>query len=81
MGENKILIGALIFIVLVLGSNLVMYAIVRGAARPGGKGFLETMIKSMNAARRKKEDPMNELRRSVQELEEGRKDAPPDSEK
>ncbi|MCQ3936584.1 MAG: hypothetical protein DPW18_06010 [Chloroflexi bacterium] len=80
MEENKILIGALIFILLVLGSNLVMYAVVRGAARPGGKGFLETMIKSMNAPQRKKEDPMDELRRTMEELTGGKNNSSEDSE-
>ncbi|NOH01511.1 MAG: hypothetical protein HND47_05825 [Chloroflexi bacterium] len=80
MEENKILIGALIFIALVLGSNFIMYAIARGATRPGGKGFLETMIKSMNATQRKKEDQIDELRRSVEELTEGKKNSSGDSE-
>lgn len=68
MEENKVLIGALIFIGIVVGSNFIMYAIARGAARPGGKGILETMVKSLNANQTKKNDEMEELRRTVQEL-------------
>jgi hypothetical protein len=68
MEENKVLIGALIFIGLVVGSNFVMYAIARGAARPGGGGFLETIARSLSANPSKKKDDMEELRRSVREL-------------
>lgn len=74
MEENKVLIGALIFIVMVVGANFVMYAIVRGATRPGGGGFLETITKSLNANQTKKKDDMEELRRTVQELNKGQKD-------
>lgn len=81
MEENRVLIGALIFIGLVVGSNFVMYAIARGAARPGGKGMLETMIKSLNANQTKKTDDMDELRRTLQELNKGRDDTTGDSEK
>ena len=73
MEENKVLIGALIFIGMVVGANFIMYAIARGAARPGGKGFLDTMMKSLNANQQKKNDDMEELRRSIQELEQGKK--------
>lgn len=73
MEENKILIGALIFIGMVLGANFVMYAIARGAARTGGKGLLETMVKSLNANQKKKNDDMEELRRTIEELREGKK--------
>lgn len=71
MEENKVLIGALIFIVMVVGANFVMYAIVRGATRSGGGGFLETITKSLNANQKTKKDDMEELRRTLQELNEG----------
>lgn len=74
MEENKVLIGALIFIVMVVGANFIMYAIVRGATRPGGGGFLETITKSLNANQTKKKDDMEELRHTVQELNKGQKD-------
>ena len=82
MEENKILIGALIFIGMVVGANFIMYAIARGMARPGGrKGFLETMMRSLNADQRKKSDEMEELRQRVQELNGGKKSEPDDLEK
>jgi hypothetical protein len=68
MEENKALIGALIFIVLVVGANSIMFAIVRGAMRPGGKGFLDTISKSLNTDPTKKNGELEELRRAVQKL-------------
>jgi prefoldin subunit 5 len=73
MDTNKAVIGALLFIVMVLGANLVMYGIVRGWARSGSSNFLETLGQSFNAAR-KKEDALDELRRKMEELEKGKKD-------
>ena len=73
METNKAVIGALIFIVMVIGANFLMYGIVRGWARGGNKNFLETIGQSFNAAR-KKDDSMDELRRKMEELEKGRKE-------
>ena len=72
MEENRVLIGALIFIGMVVGANFVMYAIVRGATRSGGGGFLETFTKALNANQKPKKDDMEELRRTLQDLEEGK---------
>jgi len=80
MEENKALIGALIFIGLVVGSNFVMYAIARGATRPGGTGFLETVAKALNANQTKKQDDMAELRHTLQKMNEGKDKADEDSE-
>ena len=80
MEEHKAVIGALIFIGMVIGANFVMYAIARGAAHPRGKGILETMIKSLNANQSKKTDEMDKLHRTLQELNEGKKNPPGDSE-
>jgi hypothetical protein len=67
MEQNKAVIGALLFILLVVGANFVMYAIARGAARSNQKGFLETISKSLNTSA-KKEDPMDELHQKMEEL-------------
>lgn len=74
METNKAVIGAIIFIILIVGANFVMYAIARGAARPNQKSFLETMIKSLNTSTRKKDNSMDELRQKMEELEKGKKD-------
>lgn len=73
METNKALIGALIFIVLVVGANFIMYAIARGAARSNQKSFLEMLSQSLKTSPKKKEESMDELRRKMQELEEGQK--------
>ena len=73
METNKALVGALIFIILVVGANFVMYAIARGAERSNQKSFLETLGQSLNASPKKKDESLKELRRKIQELEEDRK--------
>jgi hypothetical protein len=67
MEENKAVIGALLFILLVIGANFVMFAIARGAAKSNQKGFLETISKSLNTSI-KKDDPMEELHQKMEEL-------------
>ena len=69
MEANKAVIGALLFIILVIGANFVMYAIVRGAAKSNQKGFLETIGKSLNTSTQKKDNSMDELRKKIEELE------------
>src|SRR6266540_3725570 len=43
MESGKAVIGALLFIVLILGANFVMYAIARGAARGGGSQWMSAL--------------------------------------
>mgnify|MGYP003473853655 FL=1 len=73
MEANKALIGAIIFIVLIVGANFIMYAIARGAAKSNQKSFLETMSQSLNPSQQKKDNSMDELRRKMEELEKGKK--------
>jgi hypothetical protein len=80
MESDKAVIGAVLFIVLVFGANFVMYAVVRGAARPNQKNFLETLGRSLNASNQKKDNSLDELRQKVEQLKRGKKDNPPDSE-
>ena len=72
MESNKAVIGALLFILLVIGANFVMYAIARGAANSKQKGFLETISKSLNTSTQKKDNSMDELRQKIEELEKGK---------
>jgi len=74
MESNKAVIGALLFIILVIGANFVMFAIARGAARSNQKGFLETISKSLNISTQKKDNSMEELRQKIEELEKGKKE-------
>jgi len=71
MEENKAVIGALLFIALVIGANFVMYAIARGAANSKQKGFWETISKSMNTSTKTKNDDMDELHKKMEELKKG----------
>jgi len=73
MENEKAVIGALLFILLIIGANFVMYAIARGAARSNQKGFLETISKSLNTSTQKKDTSMDELRQKIEELEKGKK--------
>jgi hypothetical protein len=72
MEENKAVIGALLFIALVIGSNFVMYGIARGAANSKQKGFWETIGKSLNTSV-KKDDSMDELHKKMEELNKSEK--------
>ncbi len=72
MEENKAVIGALLFIALVIGSNFVMYGIARGAVNSKQKGFWETIGKSLTTSV-KKDDSMDELHKKMEELNKGGK--------
>lgn len=72
MEMSKTAIAALIFILMIVGVNVVMYGIVRGVMRGGKDDPLLKMMKAMNPAQQKKEDEMEALRRNVQALNEGK---------
>jgi hypothetical protein len=73
METNKAVIGALLFIVLVIGANFVMYAIARGAVNTKEKSFWETITKSLYTPS-KRDNSMDELRKKMEELEKGKKE-------
>jgi hypothetical protein len=75
MEEHKTVIGALLFILMVVGANFVMYGIVRGATNFRGKRktFVEH-VSSWTRATQKKEDDMDELRRKLEELKQEKKE-------
>lgn len=74
MENEKAVLGALLFILMVVGANFVMYGIVRGAAQSKGKGFWEAFGKAINTSTKKKNDDMDELRRKMEELQKGGKE-------
>lgn len=74
MENEKAVLGALLFIVMVVGANFVMYAIARGAANSKQKGFWETLGKAMNTSTQKKNNDMDELRKKMEELQKGKKE-------
>lgn len=71
MENDRVLIGALIFILLIVGSNLLMYGIVRGAMKGGGSRWLsalkDSLAKPMEGSSNRS---MDELRKKIEELEE-----------
>lgn len=70
MESDRIVIGALLFILLVIGSNFVMYAIARGAAKGGDSRWMSalknSLSKPLNDSPANKS--MDELRKRMEEL-------------
>ena len=75
MESNNAVIGALIFIVLVLGANLVMYGIARGWAKSGGSDWLNAFRKGLSKPLDSEANKsMDELRQKMEELRKNEKD-------
>lgn len=71
MENDRVLIGALIFILLVVGSNLIMYGIARGAAKGGDSRWLTALKNSLSKPTEGSASrSMDELRRKMEDLEE-----------
>ena len=70
MESNKLAIAALLFIILIVGINFVMYAIARGATKGGDSRWMgairDSLSKPMEGSSSKS---MDELRKQVEELE------------
>jgi len=70
MESGKAAIGLLIIILLIVGANFLMYAIVRGWAKSGDSRWLsslkDSLSKPMNTPANKS---MDELRKRVEDLE------------
>lgn len=68
--------GALLMIGIVVGANVVMYGVVRSItmSRKKGPTVLESLGNMFNPSTRQRENPMDELRQKVDELEKGKKD-------
>ena len=70
MESNRIILGALLFIVLVIGSNFIMFVIARNWAKGGDSPWMAALKKSLSkpvtdsTANRS----MDELRKRVDEL-------------
>lgn len=73
MEADRILIGALIFIMIVVGSNYVMYFIARSWARGSDSRWMSSLKESLSKPLdSKSNESMDELRQRVQELENKR---------
>lgn len=73
MESNKIAIAALLFIVLIIGSNFVIYVIARSWAKGGDSRWMgalkDSLSKPMDSSANKS---MDELRKQIVELENKR---------
>jgi hypothetical protein len=74
METSKVIIGALIFIIMVVGANAVMYVFARNWAKPKGSNVLETLGKAMDTSTHKKDNSMEELHKKIEELEKDKKE-------
>jgi hypothetical protein len=69
MENDRILLAALIFILLIAGANIIMYAIVRGFARGGNANWMNALRKSFDKPLEgSANQSMDELRKKVEEL-------------
>ena len=70
MDSDKVVIGALIFILLIVGANAVMYAIARGWAKSGGSDWMSAFRKGLSKPLDSEANKsMDELRQKVEELQ------------
>ena len=70
MENDRVLIGALIFFLIIIGSNFVMYGIVRGITRGGDSNWMGAIRKSLNKPLEGSANKsMDELRKKIEELE------------
>jgi hypothetical protein len=74
MESNHAVIGALIFIVLIIGANFVMYAIARGATKGGGSQWMSALKQGLSKPLDSEANrSMDELRQKMEELQKSPK--------
>jgi hypothetical protein len=70
MESGNAVIGALIFIVLIIGANFMMYAIARGATRGGNSSWLSALKQGLNKPLDSQANKsMDELHQKLEELQ------------
>jgi hypothetical protein len=75
MESNRILIGALLFILIVVGSNYVMFVIARNWAKGGDSRWMTAIKDSLSKPLDSKSNQsMDELRKQIAQLEQGKKE-------
>jgi hypothetical protein len=80
MENSRAAVAAILFIVLIVGINFMMYGIVRGVMRGGKNNPMLNMIKAMNPAQQKKDEEMEELHRTLQDLKKDKDNPTGDTE-
>jgi hypothetical protein len=74
MESNHAVIGALIFIALIIGANFVMYAIARGATKGGGSQWMSALKQGLTRPLDSQANKsMDELRQKMEELQKNSK--------
>jgi len=74
MEADSAILAALIFILLIIGSNFVMYAIARGAAKGGDSRWMSALRDSLNKPLQGSSNKsMDELRKRVEEIEKNKR--------
>jgi hypothetical protein len=74
MESDKAMIAALIFILLIIGANFVMYAIARGATKGGDSRWMSALRDSLKKPMAGSADKsMDELRKQVEEIEKNKR--------
>lgn len=75
MENERALIGALIFLLLVVGSNLLMYGVARSATKGGDSRWLSALKDAFSKPMESSSSrSMDELRQKIEELEEKKGD-------
>ena len=76
MVSNRVVLGALLFIAIVIGSNFVMFVIARNWAKGGDSRWMSALKDSLSkpVTDSPANKSMGELRRQVEELEKGKKE-------
>ena len=70
MESNQAVIGALIFIALILGANLVMYAIARSSTRGQDSNWMSALKQGLSKPLDNESNrSMDELRKTMEELQ------------
>jgi hypothetical protein len=71
MESNRVILGALLFILIVLGSNFIMFIIARNWAKGGDSPWMSALKKSLSkpVTDSSTNKSMEELRKRVDELE------------
>ncbi|HEX5839355.1 MAG TPA: hypothetical protein VFY26_16075 [Anaerolineales bacterium] len=70
MDSGNAVIGALIFLALIIGANIVMYAIARGAARGGSSNWMNALKQGLSKPLDSQANKsMDELHQKMEELQ------------
>jgi hypothetical protein len=75
MESNRVILGALLFILIVLGSNFIMFIITRNWAKGGDSPWMKALKKSLSkpVTDSSANKSMDELRKRVDDLEKTKK--------